>query len=354
MEQNNLWKIFSLFAFLAFAAVSCWATTESLHLLLSNWPLVLCWIVTIGFFIIASLGTKMIVDSLNQNIYLEKRGIRLIGGVLLVLIFWLICSMPTNTHTFFYRATITDVATQDLSATKSYLQQLRDNIKTAEFIKQKSDQLDNDVKALITALDHEVDGIVFPGFGKNAKAILDKIATTLQISHIPMLAYKNTSPSQIRALKQEYHKMIYELLDKRKKELAANLSSPQEKLFKPEATLLIKNIETMEELIANMEAQGKVDNNVITQADIVLKKSYAVIRSYADFITLRSEVDKERYIANDQVTKVSRMLSVIDVWKDYFAGRFTGRGFLFWIVISILVDIAAFIFFDIAFKKRDY
>lgn len=110
----------------------------------------------------------------------------------------------------------------------------------------------------------------------------------------------------------------------------------------------------MEELIANMEAQGKVDNNVITQADIVLKKSYAVIRSYADFITFRSEVDKERYIANDQVTKVSRMLSVIDVWKDYFAGRFTGRGFLFWIVISILVDIAAFIFFDIAFKKRDY
>ena len=62
MEQNNLWKFFSLFAFLAFAAVSCWATTESLHLLLPNWPLVLCWIVTIGFFIIASLGTKMIVD----------------------------------------------------------------------------------------------------------------------------------------------------------------------------------------------------------------------------------------------------------------------------------------------------
>lgn len=48
------------------------------------------------------------------------------------------------------------------------------------------------------------------------------------------------------------------------------------------------------------------------------------------------------------------MLSVIDVWKDYFAGKFKGRGFLFWIVISILIDVAAFIFFDIAFKKREY
>ena len=216
MEQNNWWRIFSLFAFLAFAAVSCWATTESLHLLLPNWPLPLCWIVTIGFFVIASLGTKMIVDSLNQDIYLEKRGIRLIGGIVLVLIFWLICSMPTNTHTFFYRATITDIATQDLSTTKSYLQQLRDNIKTAEFIKKKSDQLESDVNAQVIALENEIDNIANPGFGDKAKSHLDKIATTLQISHIPVLSYTGTTPKQIKQLKQQYRTMIYELLNKRK------------------------------------------------------------------------------------------------------------------------------------------
>ena len=77
-----------------------------------------------------------------------------------------------------------------------------------------------------------------------------------------------------------------------------------------------------------------------------------MIRSYAGFIDFRSEADKNHYLTNDQVTKISRMLSVIDVWKDYFAGRFVGRGFLFWIIVSILVDVAAFIFFDI--KKREY
>ena len=103
MGQTNFFKIFSFFALLAFATVSCWATAESLHLLLSSWPLIFCWVVTVGFFAMASWGTKLIVDSLNQNIYMEKRGLNLIGGILITIVFWLLCIMPTKTHTFFFR-----------------------------------------------------------------------------------------------------------------------------------------------------------------------------------------------------------------------------------------------------------
>ena len=113
MGQNNLLKIISALAFLALAAVSCWATQESLHLLLPSWPVVICWIVTIAFFVIASLGTKLIVDSLNQNVYITKRGEKLIGGILIVIAFWLLFSMPTNTHTFFYRNAISSIASED-------------------------------------------------------------------------------------------------------------------------------------------------------------------------------------------------------------------------------------------------
>jgi hypothetical protein len=48
------------------------------------------------------------------------------------------------------------------------------------------------------------------------------------------------------------------------------------------------------------------------------------------------------------------LLSVYDVWVDFLTGKQGGLAFVFWIIISILVDVAAFIFFDIAFKKRDY
>ena len=82
-EQNKFLKLLFLIAFCALAGVSCWATAESLHMLLDTWPIVFCWIVTIAFFIIASLGTKLIVDSLNQNVYVEKRGIKLMAGVLI-------------------------------------------------------------------------------------------------------------------------------------------------------------------------------------------------------------------------------------------------------------------------------
>jgi hypothetical protein len=48
------------------------------------------------------------------------------------------------------------------------------------------------------------------------------------------------------------------------------------------------------------------------------------------------------------------MRSVVEVWKDFFAGKYAGRGFIFWIIIAALVDIAGFIFFDIAFRKEEY
>lgn len=353
MEQNKFLKIISLLGFLAFASVSCWATAESLHLLLPSWPVVLCWIVSIGFFVIASLGTKMIVDSLNQNVYVEKRGLRFVSGIILFLVFWLICIMPTNTHTLFYRSAITDVVTQDLATTKSYLQQLQDNVKTETAIKLKIEQLESAIESQLTALENEIDNLARPGFGDSARSHLDRIATTLQVPTIPILSYKNASPQQQKQLKQQYRTLVYGLLDNRKKELAANSISPQEKLFKPEATQQMKNIETMEGLIAEMGALGEIDNERIMQSDIVLKKSYATIKNYADFVNFNSDTDKERYLAANQITRTSEMLSVIDVWKDFIQGKYEGRGFVFWVVVAILVDIAAFIFFDITFKKRE-
>lgn len=353
MEENKTLKIISLCGFAIFAAVSCWATAESLHLLLPSWPSLMCWAVTIGFFVIASIGTKLIVDSFNQNIYLEKRGLRLIGGILLTLVFWLICSMPTNTHTFFYRTAAPDIVTQDLALTKSYLQQLRDNVKNETEIKEKLDSLERGVNSGVTALFNEIENMAQPGFGPRAKAILIEIAKDLLVSRIPELSYQGTTASQQKALKDQYNAMIGELLNNRKSELRTNYTDPQEKLFMPEAAKAIETIESIEDSVMQMDANGVVDNNLIAQADIALQKGYTTIKNYADYVTFKSDSDKELYTADNLVTKTTKLLSVIDVWKDFIAGKHAGRGFVFWIVISILVDIAAFIFFDIAFKKRE-
>lgn len=353
MEENKTLKLVSVCGFAIFAAVSCWATAESLHLLLPSWPTFMCWAVTVGFFVIASIGTKLIVDSFNQNIYLEKRGLRLIGGVLLTLVFWFICSMPTNTHTFFYRTAAADIVTQDLALTKSYLQQLRDNVKNEAEIKEKLDSLERGVNTGITALFNEIENMAQPGFGPRAKSILIEIAKHLLVSHIPELSYLGVTPSQQKALKDQYNSMISELLENRKSELRTNYTNPQEKLFRPEAAKAIEDIENIEEHIVQMDAAGDVDYNLIAQADIALQKGYTTVKNYADFVTFKSQSDVDLYTADNLVTKTTKLLSVIDVWKDFLGGKHAGRGFIFWIVISVLVDIAAFIFFDIAFKKRE-
>ena len=59
------------------------------------------------------------------------------------------------------------------------------------------------------------------------------------------------------------------------------------------------------------------------------------------------------YTAQNLVTRIKRLLSVFDVWADFVKGRYAGVGFIFWVIISILVDLGAFILFDIAFAKRD-
>ena len=142
MGQKSTIRLVCLILFVVFAGVSCWATTESLHLLLPSWPIVFCWAVTIGLFVLSSIGSKLLVDSFNMNIYLEHRRLRLLGGFVMLLAFWLVVSFPTNTHTFFYRSAVTDVALQDLATTKSYLQQLRDNVKSEQDIRNKPDRRD--------------------------------------------------------------------------------------------------------------------------------------------------------------------------------------------------------------------
>ncbi len=352
MNSQALLRLFSLIAFVAFASVSCWATAESLHLLLPNWPSILCWIVTIGFYIVASYGTKLVVDSLNQSVYVEKRGVKLVGGFLLALFFWIVCSFPTNTHTFFYRSAIVDVVVDDIATTRTYLQNLASDAKGEETVKKTQDSIGAIVNAQLIALEGEIDNLANPGFGDRAKEHLSKIAQTLQVAQIPMLSHTGTNSKQIKSLKDQYRKTITEMLEKRKEEVARQMTNVQVVKYKPEAEERLQGLEQMAAKITDMANAKEVNEDLINQADMELKKSYATIKNYQQFVELKT-ADQEVYLSERPVTKTSRMLSVFDVWKDFLEGKYAGRGIIFWVILSLLVDIAAFIFFDLAFKRRE-
>lgn len=354
MEQNKFVKIFSICAFLAFATVSCWATAESLHLLLPELPLALSWIITIGFFVIASLGSKMIVDSLNQNIYLEKRGLHLVGGTILLLVFWLICSMPTNTHTFFYRNCITDVTLDDLKNTEGYLNEIRDNTFAEEKFRLQCADLEGKVNAKLEDLRLEIEGPDH-GDGPKAQAILVEISELLKCAQINKIDGPTATKQQRTQLVNAYRDKILQQLQVREAAIYLQLvDEARVAQAKNDATADLKRVHSAITGLNEMRNNGVQDDATINTANGILQGAYATIKNYSDMVVFKSDTDTEAYTADILVTKTTRLLSVIDTWIDFVKGKFAGRGFIFWVIISILVDIAAFVFFDIAFKKSEY
>lgn len=350
MNENKFLKVFAFFAFLAFAAVSCWATAESLHLLLPSWPLFMCWIVTIGFFFIASWGTKMIVDSLNQKIYMEKRGLHLFGGIIILLVFWLACSMPTNTHTFFYRSAIGAKVTNDIATTEGYLVQIRDNVTTEMKIKSRLEELEKKVDLKLGELKAEIENDANPGMGPKAKAILRDFAEIFGVSKIEPLTFRGTSIQDRQKLYDAYRQKMYNLMDAKKLNIIKEMTPPNNNHQKV-ADNNYKNLELVKKYIedGSLDLYDAEDISSICEK---LDEGYATIRTYNQFVNFKDEADRVAYTSPNAVTKVRRMISVFEVWEDFLANQYAGYGFSFWILISILVDVAAFIFFDIAFKKR--
>ena len=293
----------------------------------------------------------MIVDSLNQNIYMEKRGWVLSGGIIIVLVFWLLCSMPTNTHTFFFRNLIDEKVTNDISTTQGYLAQIKDNTVTDARIQAKCVELEKQINIKLQSLEAEIKNPLNPGNGPETEKILGEIAQILGVNKINKLSGNGNSVSERKALYQAYRDVILMQLDNKKINIVKEML-PSNDNYRKVANKDWKNLELTKKYIDESKLS-------LTDADDIkticnnLNQGYSSIKTYQQFVDFKNEKDKEDYTCSNSQTKVSRLLSVYDVWVDFLTGKQKGLAFVFWIIISVLVDIAAFIFFDIAFKKRE-
>lgn len=341
-------------AFVVLGAVSCWATSESLHLLMPTWPKILCWAVVITFFIVASIGTKMIVDSLNQKIHVENRGGHLIGGIILVVIFWLCTSMPTNTHTFIYRNTINERVNSDLLQTRNYLNELKEQESAYEnekAIKDKFEREVDQIRLIQGRMESEIDNNVEPGAGPKASRILSEL-TPLTGSEKSIEFKTFPSDKKGRADAKKYYKDQFDKIVKAKTDRYYHDITGLNGGVKIQT--VNESITELGLLKSDLES-GKIDLN---NADDINKKviepinkAYNAIKINSDYVAFLPG-DEAVYTAVEPVAKTKRMLSVLDVWGDWMAGKFAGHGFFWWIMLAVLVDIAAFIFFDLAFRRR--
>lgn len=293
----------------------------------------------------------MIVDSLNQSIYLERRTLHLIGGVLIALFFWVLCSIPTNTHTFFFRSVINDKVTYDIATTQNYLNQIKSNEITETKIKTKCLELQNKVETKLGELKAEIENEANPGIGPKSQEIMKDFATLLGVAKIEPLSSRGVAVQDRERLYNAYRDKIYILFENRRLILVKEMTPPNNSYMK-QAEKDFKNLDLVKKYIEDGTLDLNDANDIKSICD-KLNAGYATIKAYSQFADFKNAADETTYMAPNPVTKVKRMISVFDVWEDFLKGEYAGHGFFFWVIISILVDIAAFIFFDIAFKRRD-
>lgn len=347
--MNKFKVIGSAALFLIIAGISCWATEKSLHMLLpAGWPEILVWGITIAFFIMASLGTKFIVDALGSKTFIENRRGMLIGGILLVLFFWLLMSMPTNTHTFFYNDKIGSTVSKDIEVTNKYLQQIVDiGSSTTPVYDEEGQRLKDAVEEQRTHIVKQFNGAEAPfkrGNGEKISDHLKAINNLLNSSIKQDLRFNSADPAILNGYQIEIDKALAHALKTHSisEQSVAN------------ARRQIKRLTALSDSIKDHLASGSLGEDEIRQCEKELKDGYNIVYMNKDFVQFDPTTDDEEvYTKENADTRTKRLSSVIDVFfVDFMQGKYPAS-FWYYVIISILLDVAAFIFFDIAFKKQN-
>lgn len=340
-------KVFWWIGFLVAAAISCWATSTSFHFLMPAWPIWAVWAFTILCFVFASVSVKLVWDALDNDGSLSHPKLQLWGGLLLLLLTWVIISLPTNAHTFFYYLQIGDVVTEDLKTTKTYSQQLanRTVVDSAYYAKESAAMEEwklfvDEVKAGIET--------GRTGLGKMA------VSHITEINKILTPKYQMTIPPNTHLA---HDKELTQLVNILKDELARKLEElkSEEYQVKEEAVSAAKKdivkIEAVEDSVHQAIQTNKIAEDIVTQSSGVLKTAYSNIKNNEKYVKFNNQDEKVLYTAANLETKTTRFLSPYAVTWDFFTGKIP-LSFTLWLIISMVIDIIGFFCYYQANKKK--
>lgn len=362
MQNRSFLSFFMPFlAFAGLAAISCWWTSESLFhskLFGEETPKIVYWVVVICFYVIISLGTKWIIDSLNMQSDVSHRRLKLIGGLLIVVAFWIAVGLPTNAHTLLYNRSAKSVAQKELKWQEGQLAVFITDID--DFVEQKRSEIMQpvmEIRQLKETLTGEILHPDRPGFAKEAEEILQKIEAKLgiEIGSIPRIRAANSSKNEMNRLRQHYSNAI----DKQLELLVAKLvNDANVKVANYTATVADAENATkkVKAVYAALDAKDEKREEVLAEARNQINNAYNVLDSP---LLPTTKLSRDRYVDEKRGMPSNRLINVVEVvYKDYLQGDLSKKydmpetkGLIYLILLSLLVDVGAFLFFNIAFKK---
>lgn len=377
MKKNNIVKLLLIGAFLVLMFASCWATVESLHRTLPEIPEFLWWIGTIAFFTISSWGMKMVIDSFDRSRRVEKRAPKLVGGVSILLAFWLCFSFPTNTHTFIYMTNIKTVFADELFATINELRIIEETQKVDQKIKTEFEVYETKVNTALEKYKAEVLRTSSVGRGREAAKFYQQLDETLgpgeDLNH--NLKPRSARLSDLEAHNREVSALVWAIAKKKKSEIEAKYGVLKDKKEQQE----IGNLRNYLTAVAKKIKEKSRHNEPTEKTVLVLKQAKRKIREYNELFEeitsfsgsvsqnrveetthLEGRVEKNKEfdkgqpnsdVSEEIITNVEKFGSVINVWKGIIQGEYKTKGLLFFALLSLLIDIAGYIVFFRAFEE---
>ncbi len=274
---------------------------------------------------------------------IDNRGTKLVGGLIIVVITWLLVSFPTNVHSLFYGKMAEQTAKSEQQYLISELEKLTNEelaviAFNADFEKKKTA-----VRSLKESLISEIKNPERPGMGFRADSCLQAVERTLgiKVGTIIRLGAIGANPASINRAVKYYDNQIENQIQiiqvSQQENLAKHLVN-----FRKEAGKLKKQISDMNNNIAQIENKTHDSEKVLAQSRSLTKRGYN---------TLENKGIKESYSGY----KSERLVNVIEVWGDLFKGEFKDKnyGLVYWILLSLVIDLAAFCFFNVAFKSEE-
>lgn len=352
MRTLNWKKIISIVAFIGLAGFSCFWTAESLFIWQPSITIYGAWLIAIVFYIIASICFSRFIKGFEkygdfgQGLF-ASRGGHLFFGLIGLLIFWLMVSLPTNTHTLLYRASIKEIIKSDLTRTQGYLQGLKDNNVEIKKIENEYKSKKNAVDALIQRLIDEIDRPSAIGIGERFKTVVTELEKELGTTIQKMPNTGSTRSDWLKVIGY-YQRQAYEHLKLYRAKCDKDIDEIKRMMGSKQLDGLIKNCEIA---LSDINEMDGIDNAIISAATDDLANGYSFIKANSQYIQFKDN-DKERYTRDGAMPEAKEMLSVPDVWKDFLTtDKYNGHGFIWWVFIALLVDLAGFVFFNIAFSK---
>lgn len=342
--MNN--KLFWFIAFVLAALFSCWATSTSLLLMMptlfSPNPIIrtiMVWVLVFLVFVLSSMSIKWIIDALRNEC--DNRRTMFWGGLATLIVTWILISLPTNAHTFFYNQQIGAVLSEDLTNTENYSQQLanRSNVDSAFY------DLEKRVLSEWSKFEDEVKtGETGSGFGKYAAAHISEINKLMGSEYLlptPENTHRTNDAINTMLLNEWKRLLQQKLSEKKLDQYAAS------KEIAKDAQDDIKKMHLMQDTVQNLIATNRISEMasepVIRQTNAVLQDAYTTIKNGSSFVKF-NKGDKEIYTADNIETRTSRFFNPYVVMYDFFCGKYTWT-FIFWILLSIVIDLMGFFFY---------